>query len=71
MIAAFEQRRSVGGRRKKRQKSYEVEAFVERRCASGAEEEVLVKWKGYGDDEMTWEPMAAMKKIKGVLMPRA
>jgi hypothetical protein len=34
---------------------YEVEAILDKRTANG-QTEYLVKWKGYGNGDSTWEP---------------
>lgn len=35
--------------------SYEVETIIDKRKKNG-KEQYLVKWKGYGLDQTTWEP---------------
>ena len=45
---------------KKRVKEYEVEKITDVMIKKG-KQEFLVKWKGYGADENTWEPYSTLK----------
>lgn len=40
------------------EEEYEVEKILNHR-GEGPQTEYLVKWKGYGNDENTWEPLAS------------
>jgi hypothetical protein len=45
---------------KRRIKEYEVQKVTDVRIRKG-KQEFLVKWKGYGADENTWEPYSNLK----------
>jgi len=45
---------------------YEVEEVMSsRKCGQGIQ--YLVKWKGYGNEEMTWEARSNMEKVKDAI----
>jgi transposase InsO family protein len=43
-------------RRRKRQTEYEVDTIIDKRVTADQTTEYLVRWKGYGSDDDTWEP---------------
>ena len=42
---------------------YEVEKIIDRRIKKG-KKEYLIKWKGYSENESTWEPLSHLKYIQ-------
>jgi hypothetical protein len=51
------------------QRSYVVEAITSHKRAPGIKGgyKYQIKWAGYDDDEMTWEPAANLSKAKKML----
>lgn len=48
-------------------KEYEVEKIIKKRKLHNGKEEYLIKWKGYKENESTWEPKKNLKNAKNVL----
>ena len=42
--------------------TFQVETVLEHRKGAGGRWEFLIKWLGYADEEMTWEPRANLKQ---------
>ena len=49
------------------EEEYEVERVVDERKASGGRKEYRVRWKGYGEEDDTWEPMKNLGNVKGLV----
>jgi hypothetical protein len=51
------------------QRSYVVEAIVSHKKAPGVKGgyKFQIKWEGYDDDDMTWEPAANLSNAKQIL----
>ncbi len=48
-------------------KEYEVEKIIKKRKLRNGKEEYLIKWKGYKENESTWEPKSNLKNAKNAL----
>ena len=46
-----------------REKEYEVEKIIGKKV-NGNFKEYLIKWKGYSEDESTWEPESNLENAK-------
>ena len=57
-------RKSTRGKKGRTQqaKKYEIEKLLEVR-GKGKEQEVKIRWKGYGAKDDTWEPVSSIKKL--------
>lgn len=49
------------------EKEFEVERVCDMRVGRGNKREFLVKWKGYGEFENSWEPESNLTNCKTLL----
>ena len=50
-------------KRNEREKEYEVEKIIGKKM-NGNSKEYLIKWKGYSEDESTWEPESNLENAR-------